>query len=234
MLGQRMNDNPLGVASTEFWNRTIQKVWSMDGSGPGPGHTLTPDLQDVDGTLWPDPHTDFVLASDGVQVVGEEVAANPEANATLVRLDGPIRLRSNETGIAADGWVVGDAGDPSEPARAAHNQFDVAQGGKGTLVVTLSRETFCPSGVGLPGVARVRIGELGRGSDKQPAIARETGRDTVYVPVCAKRDVVLPTPDGPWRAEVAIDTFVPAEVDPERSGSERRALGARVTFDVRP
>ena len=143
MLGQRMNDNPLGVASTEFWNRTIQKVWSVDGSGPGPGHTLTPDLQDVDGTLWPDPHTDFVLASDGVQVVGEEVAANPEANATLVRLDGPIRLRSNETGIAADGWVVGNAGDPSEPARAAHNQFDVSAGGKGNLVVTLSRETFC-------------------------------------------------------------------------------------------
>ena len=37
MLGQRMNDNPLGVASTEFWNRSIQKVWSVDGSGPGPG-----------------------------------------------------------------------------------------------------------------------------------------------------------------------------------------------------
>ncbi len=70
MLGQRMNDNPLGVASTEFWNRSIQKVWSVDGSGPGPGHTLTPDLQDIDGTLWPDPRTDFVLASDGVQVVG--------------------------------------------------------------------------------------------------------------------------------------------------------------------
>jgi hypothetical protein len=236
MLGQRMNDNPLGVASTEFWNRSIQKVWSVDGSGPGPGHTLTPDLQDVDGTLWPDPHTDFVLASDGVQVVGEEVAANPEANATLVRLDGPIRLRSNETGIAADGWVVGNAGDPSEPARAAHNQFDVSEGGTGNAVVTLSRETFgCgPSGVHLPGVARIRIGELGRGPDKQPAIARETGSETVYVPACARRTIVLPTPDGPWRAEVAIDTFVPAEVDPETSGSERRALGARVAFDVRP
>jgi len=235
MLGQRMNDNPLGVSSTEFWNRSIQKVWSVDGSGPGPGHTLTPDLQDVDGTLWPDPHTDFVLASNGVQVVGEEVAANADANATLVRLDGPIRLRSNETGIAADGWVVGNAGDPSEPARAAHNQFDVSESGKGTLVVRLSRETFCPSGVrSLPGVARVRIGELGRGTDKQPAISRETDKRTVYVPACASRTVPLPTPDGPWRAEVAIDTFVPAEVDPETSGSERRPLGARIAFDVRP
>ena len=234
MLGQRMNDNPLGVASTEFWNRSIQKVWSVDGSGPGPGHTLTPDLQDVDGTLSPDPHTDFVLAADGVQVVGEQVAANPRANATLVRLDGPIRLRSNETGIAADGWMTGDAGDPSEPARAAHNQFDVSGGGKGELVVTLSRETFgCGSGERLPGLARVRIGELGRGPDKQPAIAGETSLpETVYVPACAYRKVVLPTPDGPWRAEVEIDTFVPADYDPR--SSERRALGARVTFDVRP
>ena len=76
MLGQHMSDNPLGVPSTEFWNRSISKVWSVDGTGPGPGHTLTPDLQDADGTLWPNPRTDFVLASGGVEVVGEEVAAN--------------------------------------------------------------------------------------------------------------------------------------------------------------
>jgi hypothetical protein len=232
MLGQHMSDNPLGVSSTEFWNRSIAKVWSVDGTGPGPGHTLTPDLQDVDGTLWPNPRTDFVLASGGVEVVGDEVAANE--GSTLVRLDGrPIRLSSNTTGITGDGWIVGDPGDPSVPARAAYNRFDVSEGGTGTVVVTFSRQTFCPEGVRLPGDAVVRIGILGRGPDKQPAITRETGSETVYVPVCASRTVVLPTPDGPWRAEVAIDTFVPAEVDPERSGSERRALGARVTFDVR-
>ena len=189
MLGQRMSDSPLGVASTEFWNRSIAKVWSVDGTGPGPGHTLTPDLQDVDGTLSPDPHTDFVLASNGVEVVGDVVAVNPEANATLVRLNGPIRLRSNETGISADGWIVGDRGDPSVPARAAYNRFDVSEGGTGTALVTLSRSTFCPAGVRLPGVARVRIGELARGADKQPAIGRETGSETVYVPACATRTV---------------------------------------------
>jgi hypothetical protein len=235
MLGQRMSDNPIGVPSTEFWNRSIVKVWSVDGTGPGPGHTLTPDLQDVDGELWPNPGTDYVLAMNGVQVVGEQVAANTDANATLVRLDGrPIRLRANETGIAADGWVVGDPSDASVPARAAYNRFDVSGGGTGTALVTLSRETFCPTGVHLPGVARVRIGELGRGPDKQPAILRQTGEETVYVPGCAVRTVALPTPEGPWRVEVAIDTFVPAKVDPKHSGGERRALGARVAFDVAP
>jgi hypothetical protein len=234
MLGQRMNDDPLGVATREFWNRSIVKVWSVDGTGPGPGHTLTPDLEDVDGTLWPDPETDFVLATNGVEVVGEVVATNAAARATLVRLDGPIRLRANETGISADGWIVGDRSDETVPARAAYNRFDVSAGGTGAAVVRLSRETFCPTGVRLPGVARVRIGALGRGADKQPAIAHETAAETVYVPACATRTVVLPTPQGPWRVVVAIDTFVPGEVDPERSAGERRPLGARVSFGVVP
>ena len=196
-LGQRMTDDPIGANATEFWNRSITKVWSVDGTGPGPGHTLTPDLQDVDGTLSPDPETDFVLAANGVEVVGEEVAANAAANATLVRLNGPIRLRSNETGITADGWSIGDPGDATLPARAAYNRFETANGGTGTAVVTLSRETFCPEGVRLPGVAHVRIGDLGRGRDKQPAIVRETGSETLYVPACAIRTVVLPDAERP-------------------------------------
>ncbi len=233
MLGQHMSDNPLGVPSTEFWNRSIAKVWSVDGSGPGPGHTLTPDLQDVDGTLWPNPRTDFVLASGGVEVAGEQVAANQ--GSTLVRLDGkPIRLSSNTTGIAGDGWIVGDPGNPEVPARAAYNRFDVTEGGTGTAVVTLSRDTFCPEGVHLPGDAVVRIGVLGRGPDKQPAIVRETGSETRYVPACGSRTVALPTPRVPWRVEVGIQTFVPAKIDPKGSAGERRALGARVSFDIVP
>jgi hypothetical protein len=234
MLGQHMSDNPLGVPSTEFWNRSISKVWSVDGTGPGPGHTLTPDLQDADGTLWPNPRTDFVLASGGVEVVGDEVAANQ--GSTLVRVDGrPIRLRSNTTGIAGDGWMVGLPPDPSV-AHAAYNRFDVSGGGTGSAVVTLSRETFgCgPTGTSLPGDAVVRIGILGRGKDKQPAIVRETGSDAQYVPACGSRTFVLPTPSVPWRVEAAIQTFVPAEVDPKGSAGERRALGARISFDVVP
>jgi hypothetical protein len=80
----------------------------------------------------------------------------------------------------------------------------------------------------------VRIGILGRGEDKQPAIVRQTGSDARYVPACGSRTFVLPTPSVPWRVEVAIPTFVPAKVDPKGSAGERRALGARVSFDVVP
>jgi len=233
ILGQRMDDNPLGFASMEFWNRSIERVWSVDGTGPGPGHTLTPDLQSVDGTLWPNPETEFVVGANGVEVAGPVVATSPAANATVVRLDGkPIRLRSNDTGVAADGWMIGLSPDPSV-AHAAHNQFDVSRGGTGNVVVTLSRAVFCPKGVRLAGVARVRVGDLVRGSDKQPAIGRVTGSETAYVPGCGTRTVVLPTPDGPWRAEVAIETFVPRDVDPKHS-SDSRALGAQVGFGVQP
>jgi hypothetical protein len=120
------------------------------------------------------------------------------------------------------------------PARAAYNRFDISGGGTGTAVVHLSRETFCPTGVHLRGLANVRIGVLGRGRDKQPAIVRETASDTQYVPGCASRTIVLPTPDRPWRVEVAIETFVPARIDPKGSAGERRALGARASFDVVP
>lgn len=232
-LSQRMTDDPIGANATEFWNRSVVKVWSVDGTGPGPGHTLTPDLENIDGTLWPDPETDFVLAANGVDVVGETVAANPAANAALVRLAGPIRLRANETGITADGWAIDDA-DADELAQAAYNRFDVGAGGTGTAIVMLSRETFCPKGVNLPGLAHARIGLLGRGADKQPAIVRETGSDTTYVPGCGSRPIVLRTPKGPWRIEVEIETFVPAEIDPVHSGGERRALGAQVGFRVVP
>ncbi len=233
ILGQRMDDNPLGFASMEFWNRSIERVWSVDGTGPGPGHTLTPDLQSVDGTLWPNPETEFVVGANGVEVAGPVVATNPAANATVVRLDGkPIRLRSNDTGVAADGWMIGLSPDPSV-AHAAHNQFDVSRGGTGTLSVFLSRQVFCPKGVHLNGVARVRIGPIVRGADKQPAIGRVTGSETTYVPACGSRPVLLSTPKVPWRAEVAIETFVPRDVDPKHS-SDARSLGAQVGFSILP
>ena len=130
--------------------------------------------------------------------------------------------------------MVGDPGNPEVPARAAYNRFDVSDGGTGTAVVTLSRQTFCPAGAHLPGEAVVRIGILGRGEDKQPAILRQTASDTQYVPACGFRTFVLPTPSAPWRVEVAIQTFVPSQVDPKGSAGERRALGARVSFDVVP
>ena len=47
-LGQKIAD-PNGIWSLEFWNPSVERVWSLDGSAPGPGPTLTPDLARHDG-----------------------------------------------------------------------------------------------------------------------------------------------------------------------------------------
>ena len=42
-LGQQVVD-PNGIHLLEFWNRSIKNVWTLDGTAPGPGPTVSPDL----------------------------------------------------------------------------------------------------------------------------------------------------------------------------------------------
>lgn len=213
-----------GIQSAEFWNRSITQVWSVEGSAPGPGGTVTPDLARPDGTLAPSPGTPYVLEFNGVNLVGKEIATGGPQGPVLVGVDDTFRLRSNQTGVEADGWMR---------SHAAYNRFDVSGDGPGLAVVRLSRETFCPKDIQLPGKITVRIGPIGVGQDKQPALARVTDSETKVVPACTVREIVLQAPPGPWRIEVDAETFVPAKIDPENS-SDTRNLGARVTFGFRP
>ncbi len=41
--------NPVNLL--EFWNRSLTKVWALDGTAPGPGATTTPNVDKPDGTL---------------------------------------------------------------------------------------------------------------------------------------------------------------------------------------
>jgi hypothetical protein len=222
VLAQQVTD-ATGIWTNEFWNRSIVQVWSVEGSAPGPGPTQTPDLANPDGTLTPAPGTPYVLEVNGVDLQGETVARGGPNGPDLVRIGDTFRLRSNVVGVFSDGWMSG---------QAAYNRFDVASDGPGNATITLSRETFCPEGARLPGVAEVRVGTIGVGRDKQPAIDRVTGREVVYVPACGSRTLSFPAPDAPWRAEVEIQTFVPKEVDPTKS--DGRQLGAVVSFGFVP
>ena len=49
-LGQQLKD-PNGLWLTEFWNRSLEHVASLDGAAPGPGPTFGPYLKSIDGTL---------------------------------------------------------------------------------------------------------------------------------------------------------------------------------------
>jgi hypothetical protein len=225
VVGQQFVD-PSGIWLTEFFNRSVEHVWSVDpaSAAPPPGPTVTADLAAPDGTMAPEPRTGYALAVNGVRLQGPVVERLPDGTTTLYRLDGPIRLAENQTGVAGDGWMG---------SRAAYNRFDVTRDGPGFARVTVSREAFCPlapdgSVAELPGRTTVRIGPIGVGPDKQPVLAGVTGERAFVLPACKAQTVLLRPPDVPWRLEVTSDTFVPAEVDPD--SGDRRELGARVDF----
>jgi hypothetical protein len=222
VFGQQLKGLENALWLTEFWNRSITRMWSVDGSAPGPGPTLTPDLGAPDGTLTPAPGTSFALALPGVELQGP--VARTEGTSRIVRLDGgPLRLAEAVTGIYSDGWM-GDTASMTRYTAPARPSF---------LKVTLSRTRWCPGKKELEpsAVATVRVGPVAV-VDKQPGIADVTQQRRALVRSCFQSDpVLLRLPDTPWRAEVSLSsTFVPSKLVPGHP--EARALGAVVVFEV--
>ena len=227
VLGQRISDGT-GVWLIEFFNPSVRKMWSLDGTAKGPGPILTPDLQSPDGTLTPPPETDYALAVNGVELQATEVERR--GNDVLYRLDGaPLKLKDAVVGVERDGWITGSA--EEKIARGSYTRYDVSRDGPGFAVVKLSRVGWC--GGDVPGRATVRIGPVTIGPDKQPAIGKVTGTQTKIVHQCITTPFLLAAPSVPWRVEVTIEpTFSPNDLDP--SHSDRRQLGAQFFAGFQP
>jgi hypothetical protein len=225
-LGQGIQ-NPNSIFLLEFWNRSIRHVWSLDGTAPGPGPVLTPDLGDADGRLSPDPRVPFVLAEPGVNVVGDVVAE--QGAWRLVRVEGPLRLAQARTGITADGWIPS----PGEglPAVAGHSQFSTPGERPGTMEVVVSRAGA--SEATPPSTVTVRLGPLAVGEDNQPALGSVSESVEWRIEGRAQRVFELETPPPPFRVEVVVDPpFMPHLVDPR--STDQRWLGAQVSFRFIP
>jgi hypothetical protein len=229
VLGQQMLDDPTGVYLTEFFNPSVKKVWSIDGTAPGPGAILTPDLAGADGTLTPSPDTEYALTLNGVELQAPVVARVPPY--VLYDVDRqPLKLASGITGVDRDGWIADTDGDGV--AQAAYNRFDVSRDGTGFAQVLLNREAWC-TGKDTPARATVRVGPIGIGEDNQPAIAQITDTQTKIVHNCKATGFALGAPRVPWRVEVEMSpTFSPHDVDPNHS--DRRQLGAVFSAGFRP
>ncbi len=116
-IGQDISTgDALGLNLMEFWNRDVKNVWSLDGTAPGPGPTLTPDLKTRRGVLSHDADYPFVLATDRIQLDGSVVARRP--GLTLLRVPHPLALHEASYGVASDGWITGTSDDP-----VAHGTF---------------------------------------------------------------------------------------------------------------
>ena len=221
-LGQQVTD-PTGIWLIEFWNRSVKKSWTTDGSGVGPGPTLTPDLVRPDGTLAPSPETDYALTYNVVALQAPLTAKRGQT--LLYRLGGrPLKLAYSQAGVFEDGWMG---------RTSSYNRFTGRKDGPSYARIELSRAAFCTTAP-IPGGVIVKVGPLVVGSDRQPAIGRVTAQRLVRVRPCSggEQTVLIPAPRGPWRAEVTADTFVPADID-SRS-SDRRTLGVQITYGSQP
>jgi len=226
VLGQQISD-PTGIWLTEFFNPSVRKIWSLDGTAIKVGSPiLTPDLDAIDGTLEPVPGTAYALAVNGVRLQAPVVAQRE--NAVLYRIDGgPLQLEDALIGRETDGWMVGTSGEPGV-ARASYTRYDVSEDEPGLAVVELSRNSWCPSkALRQVGKATVRIGPVGIGPDNQPRIEQVTQTKMFDLPDCTGNGTSLQPPSVPWRMEITVEpTFVPKDVDPSKS--DNRRLGARI------
>jgi hypothetical protein len=221
-LGQKIADAN-GLWLHEFWNRSIKRVWSLDGTAPGPGPVVTPNLTSRTGTLAADPGYDYVLAERSIDLVGKVVEA--KGGWRLYRIERPLRLATSTSGIYSDGWV--GAQHEADVVTAGYNRFATPSGGPSTIQVTVSRKAWC--GKNVPGKVLIQVGPLALGQQRNGVLQRVTQERRWVVNACKERTFTIPAPPPPFHVDVSIDgTFVPNELDPTQS--ERRRLGAQVGF----
>ncbi len=233
-LGQHLNSGAdLGVWLTEFWNRSLKYVWSVDGTATGPGPTQTPNTH-ADGTLYPPPSTpiDYVLTEPGIELDGTVVLRPDPAKGNrwfLYKVKQPLRYAFNETGIFTDGQT-GCSLAPCKEADSAYNRFSTPGGKAGFAIVDVSRVSACGAPVGPAGVT-VTIGKLVEGRDKEPHIGTVTGVQRWTLRIGSARRFVFPTPKPPFRVEVRISpTYSPLNF----GGHDQRQLGGQVGFSFSP
>jgi hypothetical protein len=226
-LGQRLTDFN-GLWQMEFWNRSIKHVWSTDGSAPGPGPVLTPDLVDATtGAITPG-DVEYVVADPGIDLVGEIVerhahfAAGTKTYWTLFKVEPPLRLQNSTRGVSQDGWAE---------RRSDYSQFSTPDDEPGFAVVRVHRSAW--GGKDVPARVTIRVGALRRGRDKQPALGRVTDQCVFTVNRLEDRTFLLKTPPPPFHVDVRISrTFVPSELDPRYS--DNRRLGAQLEYSFSP
>lgn len=224
-IGQKIAD-PNGIWSLEFWNRSVRGVWSLDGTAPGPGPVLTPDIVSTDGRLAGDPGYAYAVVDAGLSIVGETVTE--KGSLRLVRIGSPLRLRESLAGVFSDGWI--GSMKPAETVSADYNRFD-APAEPGTVFVTLSRKAFC--GARAPGRVLIEVGTLGLGPQKDGVIDKVTARQGWIVDSCSQRTFPVPTPGGPFHVKVSVTPpFQPATLDP--GNFERRYFGAQLGITSEP
>jgi hypothetical protein len=155
-IGQAIAD-PTEMWLTEFWNRSVDRVESLDGSAPGPGPAPEPGLETTDGALSMYTGNPYTLAGPGVVLAAPVV--DRRDGYTLYRTPTPWHLETEEQNVFGDGWGTPPIGYTYFP-----------KGGPGMLVIDLSRTAY--RGDGPPGHATIRVGTVRLDQNGTPQLGR--------------------------------------------------------------
>jgi hypothetical protein len=214
-LGQGKTDLD-GENLTEFWNRSVKHVDSLDGFAPGPGPTGTPTVLSPDGRLSELNHTQYVLADSGVVLAAHELAHPANTGLVLYEHKGPWHLVDTVQQLYSDGWC---------PNWCSYTYFKPHQ--RGTLVVTLGREGY--NGSAPAAEVSVDVGSVLIDKNKALQLSDVTKRIHLLVPNGSTRTLRIPV-ETPVRVEVstADSTLIPP------SASDNRTLAAQTGFSFEP
>ena len=207
--------------------RTCARVWSLDGTAPGPGPVLTPDLIATDGRLTGDPGYGYAVIDSGLAVAGRPLRAGRDQRSSNRE---PLRLqelagRRLQRRLDREQGRRGQGHRRLQPVRRAEQARDG--------YVTLSRKGFC--GPPAPGHVEIEVGTIALGQQKDGVLGRTTQRRGWTIDSCAERTFPIATPGGPFHVKVTITPpFQPNAVDPTQF--ERRYFGAQlgITFEPAP
>jgi hypothetical protein len=222
-LGQQIGTDD-GLWLTEFWNRSIKNVWTLDGTAPGPGPTTTPDLVRPDGTLSNDPGLDYVLVDNGVRVIGDTVSSRGSLSLVHLRSH-PWRLQETYYGRSSDSWIV----QPSDATSADGTYAYFGPSKSGLLELEVSRGGFCAAGAP-PSPVTVRIGPVALNEQRAAVVDHPTIVRHVLVHSCQTIHMKLHV-----RPPVAATVHVTSFVRPSDYGaSDSRLLGVQFGASFTP
>ncbi len=210
-LGQSVSANNLWL--TEFWNRSIANVDSLDNTAPGPGPTAIPGLLSATGLLSDYTGDPYVLTDGGVALDAPVVWR--QGSMTLYRQLHPWHLAQTSQAVTPDGWCQ---------TWCAYTYFK--PGERGTLRVTLSRLAY--NGSAPPARVHIRVGAVRIDQNQALQLGRIHRVLFTLVRNATQKTVSIPVARTPVRVEVRIPDPIPP------SASDPRQLGAQISFRFVP
>ena len=178
--------DPHPLAQSEFWNRSVRRVFALDAPDPF-GYPAVPTTLSRAGRLVTAPGTrqpKYVVTAPGVDVDGKLLAST--SRLALYRVSAPLRLADRASGLTGDGWTGADA---------SYTRYNP---GAKVVLVDLSR----PDLPATPGHVRLELVSRGSTVATRSWVARAN----------AEKVFRFRAPPAPFSVQIHVTpTFTPAE-----------------------